>query len=72
MMMSEGNLINLSDRPGWSTLKAVKNHHLCLFAKDVANVIVRPGPRMAEGARAIVDCLRKQAGLSSIDAEVTR
>ena len=72
IMMSEGNLVNLSARPGWSTLNAVKNQHICLFAKDIANVIVRPGPRMAEGARAIVDCLTKQVSSGLNAAEVTQ
>jgi hypothetical protein len=32
---------------------------LCAFAPNVRNTIVRPGPRVAEGMRAIEDCLER-------------
>lgn len=47
--------------PGWGTLEAVKNKHLCAFDAEQSNIIVRPGPRMDEAARIIARCLTEKA-----------
>ena len=43
--------------PGWSRIRAVREKRVCLFEKDDGEVIVRPGPRMAEAARIMARCL---------------
>ena len=43
--------------PGWSTLPAVRASRICHFDAGQSDLIVRPGPRMAEGARVLADCL---------------
>ncbi|MFZ4284921.1 ABC transporter substrate-binding protein [Variovorax sp. HJSM1_2] len=43
--------------PGWSNLKAVRDKHVCVFGPDESDVVVRPGPRMAEAARIMARCL---------------
>ena len=52
---------HLKERPGWSDIRAVKEHRLCSFPPEVRDVIVRPGPRVSEGMRALADCLDKVA-----------
>lgn len=44
-------------RPGWSTLKALQAGRSCGFAEARYDLLVRPGPRLAEGAGLIADCL---------------
>jgi iron complex transport system substrate-binding protein len=56
----------LSRRPGWAGLRALREGRVCRFNAAQADVLVRPGPRMAEGARLMVDCIQgrvKAAGL---------
>lgn len=47
--------------PGWSSIKAVKNRHVCVFGAAESDVVVRPGPRMAEAARIMAGCLESNA-----------
>ena len=48
-------------RPGWPQLKALREERLCMFAQAQADILVRAGPRMAEGVRLMVDCLNRAA-----------
>lgn len=59
IMVGDRNFAGLTDRPGWSRIAAVQRRQLCVFSVDEANIIVRPGPRMAEGARLMADCLNR-------------
>lgn len=43
--------------PGWSAIRAVREQRICVFGIDEADVVVRPGPRMAEAARIMARCL---------------
>ena len=52
---------HLSERPGWDTLRAVREHRLCAFGAHVDDTVVRPGPRVVEGMRALADCLDRFA-----------
>ncbi len=47
--------------PGWSSIKAVREQRICVFGMDDADVVVRPGPRMAEAARIMAHCLEDKA-----------
>ena len=47
----------LRQRPGWSQLPALREQRLCLLTPEQSDVLVRAGPRMAEGARLMVQCL---------------
>lgn len=47
--------------PGWQSLAAVRGQHLCVFNEQESNVIIRPGPRMAEAAHLIARCLTDKA-----------
>ncbi len=47
----------LPRRPGWARLQAVAAGRICALAADPWNALVRPGPRAADVAEALVDCL---------------
>ena len=49
---------NLAGRPGWQRLRAVRQGRVCNFTRAQANLLVRAGPRMAEGVRLVARCLR--------------
>lgn len=58
-------LANLVDRPGWSTLPAVRQQQLCLLDTDRMDLLSRPGPRLGEAAHMLVECLRALPPLES-------
>ena len=47
----------LPRRPGWARLQAVAAGRICALAADPWNALVRPGPRAADAAEALVECL---------------
>lgn len=47
--------------PGWNSMKAVREKRVCVFDPAEADVLVRPGPRMAEAARIMAQCLADKA-----------
>ncbi len=49
----------LPGRPGWQRLQALAAGRVCALAADPWNALVRPGPRAAEAAEALVDCLQR-------------
>ena len=51
----------ITERPGWSRIRAIREHHVCVFTPLEADVLVRPGPRMAESARIMAKCLNDKA-----------
>jgi iron complex transport system substrate-binding protein len=48
-------------RPGWGSVRAVREQRVCVFTPEQADALVRPGPRMAEGARLMAQCLLDKA-----------
>lgn len=61
IMVGQRSADNLAARPGWSGMRALREQRLCLFPVDEANILVRPGPRMAEAARLMARCLQDKA-----------
>ncbi len=59
IMVGDTEGASLSQRPGWSGIAAIRTQSVCLFPRLQSEVLVRPGPRMAEGARMMADCLLK-------------
>ncbi len=58
IMVSDRTSGALSLRPGWSGLRALREGRVCQFTPAQADVLVRPGPRMAEGARLMAACIQ--------------
>jgi iron complex transport system substrate-binding protein len=61
IMIGDQNAASLADRPGWLAIDAVRNKRICVFTQAQSDILVRPGPRMAEAARIMADCLRRFA-----------
>ena len=57
IMIGNRSMVNAVAYPGWNSIKAVKTNRVCVFGNDDADVVVRPGPRMAEAARLMAKCL---------------
>jgi len=62
IMVGNRSMVPMAPYPGWDAIKAVREQRICVFGVDESDVVVRPGPRMAEAARLMVQCLEKHAG----------
>jgi iron complex transport system substrate-binding protein len=62
IMVSDRNAQSLRARPGWERITALREGRVCLFNPEQGDVLVRPGPRMAEAARLMVQCLQGRMG----------
>ncbi len=58
IMVGDRNYAGMEGRPGWAGIRAIKEHRVCVFTVAQSDVVVRPGPRMAEGARIMAQCLQ--------------
>lgn len=61
IMVGQRSADGLQARPGWQSIRALREQRVCIFPTEEANVLVRPGPRMAEGARLMARCLANKA-----------
>lgn len=61
IMVGDRNYVGMDKRPGWAAMRAMKEKRVCIFASTMSDDLVRPGPRMAEGARAMAKCLESNA-----------
>lgn len=61
IMVGQANLEGMEQRPGWGNIRAIREHHVCVFSAEQSDVLVRPGPRLADGARILAQCLRDKA-----------
>jgi len=57
VMATATAIARMPDRPGWSSLAALRAGRVCGFEAEAWDTLVRPGPRLAEAAEAIVGCL---------------
>jgi iron complex transport system substrate-binding protein len=48
----------IASRAGWDRIRAVREGRVCRYGLEQGDVLVRPGPRMAQAARIMVDCLQ--------------
>ena len=59
IMVGDSNADALPARPGWGSLRALHTKRVCAFDKADADILVRPGPRMAQGATLVARCLQQ-------------
>jgi iron complex transport system substrate-binding protein len=57
IMATAGALAEMPGRPGWAALRALREQRHCGFDRAQWDTLVRPGPRLAEAADLLVDCL---------------
>lgn len=62
IMIGERNAQGLAQRPGWAGMRAVREQRLCIFSEAESDILVRPGPRMAEAARLLARCIAEKGG----------
>jgi iron complex transport system substrate-binding protein len=61
IMMGELSSKELAQRPGWRKLRAIREQRVCAFSADEADMLMRPGPRMAQAAQLMVRCASRTA-----------
>ena len=62
IIAGDSSRASMLQRPGWAQLKAMQSGKVCAFSPEESDMLVRAGPRMAEGARLMVQCLQRTAG----------
>ena len=61
IMAGDSSRASMLQRPGWAQMRAVRENRICVFSPQQADIVVRAGPRMAEGAQLMAQCLRRTA-----------
>ena len=61
IMVGDSNYADMSTRPGWQNMRAMRTQRVCHFKSEESDVLVRAGPRMAEAARLMAKCLIDKA-----------
>lgn len=59
IIAADTHVPSLLARPGWSQLRAVRQQRVCTHTESESDVLVRPGPRMAEAARLMARCFQE-------------
>ena len=57
IMATAGAVAEMPARPGWAALRALREQRHCGFDRAQWDTLVRPGPRLAEAADILADCL---------------
>lgn len=61
IMIGSRNVSGMAQRPGWAGMRALREQRVCVFTPEESDVLVRPGPRMAEAARIMAGCIADKA-----------
>jgi iron complex transport system substrate-binding protein len=56
------NVASMAGRPGWAAIPALRERRTCALDPARYDVVVRPGPRLAEAAESIADCIAALGG----------
>ena len=59
IFLGERAATDLQNRPGWHRIEALQNQRVCSFTPAQSDIVVRSGPRIAEAAELMVDCLQR-------------
>jgi len=60
IMANRPGVEDMQRRPGWPALKALREGRVCAFDAAERDALVRPGPRMAEGAWLMARCVNEK------------
>lgn len=66
IMAGQRSASELSTRPGWQNLRAVREERMCIFDSEQVDILVRPGPRMAEAAQLMARCVTEKGRLTGV------
>ena len=67
IMIGARNAMGLEQRPGWAGMRALREQRVCVFNPEESDILVRPGPRMADAARLVARCVMEK-GLTPVPA----
>ena len=62
IMIGERIAQGMDQRPGWAGIRAIREQRVCTFSAEEADILVRSGPRIAEAARLMAQCVIDKAG----------
>ena len=68
IMAGNSSRDSMLQRPGWARLRAMQGERLCIFKQEESDLLVRAGPRMAEGAQLMAHCLNRAAAQVDLTA----
>ena len=58
IFVGERSLPGLVERPGWNSIRAVREGRICVLSSAEGDLVMRPGPRLAEASLVLARCLR--------------
>jgi iron complex transport system substrate-binding protein len=61
IMVGDTTFVGMAQRPGWSHIRAIREQRVCVYSRDESDILVRPGPRLAEAARILARCLKERS-----------
>lgn len=59
IIIGERHAGEMRRRPGWQRIAAVRDNHVCALSSAEDDVVARPGPRLADAARILAQCLSR-------------
>jgi iron complex transport system substrate-binding protein len=65
ILVGDSSRDSLLKRPGWSRLSAFQEQRVCVLTPAESDMLVRAGPRMAEGVRLMVACLNRASAVKA-------
>ncbi len=61
IMVSRRGVAGMEQRPGWASMRAIRDNHVCMFSSEEDDILVRAGPRMAQAAQLMAQCLKDKS-----------
>lgn len=59
IIVAQRESAGLTRRPGWQRIDAVAHQRLCTLSDEQSDIMVRPGPRIAEAAGIVLACVQE-------------
>ncbi len=60
IILSERHAAELAQRPGWAQMAAIRSKQVCELTAEQSDIVVRSGPRMAQAARILAQCIARR------------
>ena len=64
IMVGDSHFSEMTARPGWRSLQAIRANKVCQFTPIQSDLLVRPGPRIVEAAKLMAQCMQDKALLA--------
>jgi iron complex transport system substrate-binding protein len=59
IIIAERDAAEMRSRPGWDRISAIREGRVCLLDRVQGDAVARPGPRLAEAARVLAQCISR-------------